>query len=628
MKKAGMMIKTLMLLIFPLLLSVQTAELQILLSAVLTITMIGGISYFIETKSKKAAIAVNGLLCLCVFVQYLVRYFANSYISMQMLTNLASIKAISGKFHIYIPCVLIGIAVSFIPFDLNAMKKRKPVMAVCLLVSVILNFSVLKEYNVYYEYYDLYVQKTEMDKMSAKIAEYNALDIVSIFYKEKTDNYASNELAVAAPNVILIFTEGFSQNIIDDERNITPNFRRLESESVYFDNYFNHTFATYMGLSGQLYSGYQKENYDDNKLVSLQDIMKLNGYSTYFINTEPKNSDFSAYLEQLRFDEVITNEEKLNGVGASISDKDAYELLFDIAIEKESEEEAFLLGIYTFGTHTNLDSTDLTYGDGKNFMLNRAYNVDYYFGEFFEKFNNSSLADNTILVFTSDHASYADNDFLNAFPDYERDFSICDEIPLCIYYKGIEPQVIDANGRNSLDLTPTICDYLNIVGENYFLGTSLFAEDEENVFDTKFQSESNYLTTENARPLPMQVDELNEFKELVAMYFAAKLLDEVIYDKYSETVAVAVYQEGEDLVVELENLEDVKELRIAVWSTYNGQDDLQWYSFKVRTRDETCRISLLDFEDLGEYTCHVYGYDKNEEQVFLLGQLTYIMEFR
>lgn len=627
MKKIRILIKTLLMLLFPVMIYIQTAEVQILLSAILTITMIGCISYLIGYRWKKISRIVNGVLSLSVFVQYLVRYYANSYISMQMLTNLASIEAISGKFHIYIPCAVTGIIVSFIPVRLRKMRRRNLTIAACLLLVVTLNFSVLREYNVYYEYYKLYVQKTEMDKMSAKIAEYNSSDIVSAFYKERTDNYVSNDLAVAMPNVILIFTEGLSQNIIEDERNITPNFRRLESESLYFDNYYNHTFATYMGLSGQLYSGFQKSNYDDNRLVSLQDIMKLNGYGTYFINTEPENNDFSAYLEQMRFDEIITDSEKRNGANGTISDKDAYELLFETALEKENEGTAFLLGIYTFGTHTNLDSADLKFGDEKNFMLNRAYNADYYFGEFLKKFNESSLADNTILVFTTDHASYADNDFLAAFPEYKRASSICDEIPLCIYYKGIEPQVIDAKGRNSLDLTPTICDYVNLVGENYFLGTSLFADDVENKFDTRFQSDSNYLSTENAVISPVEAEALGEFKDLLAMYFAAKLLDETIYDEYDETTAVSVCQDGENLIIDMTNMEDVAEIKIAVWSTYNGQDDIQWYSFKVRHKDKSCRISLLDFEELGEYNCHVYGYDKKEEQVFLFGQLVYVVDF-
>lgn len=173
--------------------------------------------------------------------------------------------------------------------------------------------------------------------MKVKISENNSLDVVNSFYKDQVDDYIKLDFHMKKPNVILIFTEGFSQNVVDDERNITPNIRELENSSINFANYYNHTFATYMGLSGQLYSGFQQANYDDNQLISLQDLMKVNGYSTYFINTEPKNIEFSNYLAQMRFDNIITQTDNLNGMCETISDKDAYNLLFDIAKEKEYE---------------------------------------------------------------------------------------------------------------------------------------------------------------------------------------------------------------------------------------------------------------------------------------------------
>ena len=46
-------------------------------------------------------------------------------------------------------------------------------------------------------------------------------------------------LSTQRPNVILIFTEGLSKNIIEDERNIMPNVKALQEESISFENYFN-----------------------------------------------------------------------------------------------------------------------------------------------------------------------------------------------------------------------------------------------------------------------------------------------------------------------------------------------------------------------------------------------------
>lgn len=613
-------LKIILLLIFPILVSIRLDNICFFFSALLLIVSIFGISILLHNKQKRLANFVNGILCFLFCIQYLVKYFANSYISMQMVTNLDSLEDISGKFYIYIPCVLLCILICFITVNVNEnkSKKIKGVIIACIIGATCINFTLFKEYNPYYAYYELIVQKNDLDLMKEKIHENNSLNVADSFYKERIGDYIKSDFNINRPNVILIFTEGFSQNIVEDERNITPNIRELEKSSINFINYYNHTFATYMGLSGQLYSGFQQNNYDDNQLISLQDIMKVNGYNTYFINTEPKNEDFSNYLANMRFDEIITQNDNLNGMCETVSDKDAYDLLFDTAKKKEAESP-FLLGIYTFGTHVNLDSVDLKYGSGKNTMLNRVYNNDYYLGEFISKFNESSLADNTILIFTTDHASYEDQDYIEAFPEYKRESTMIDKIPLCIYYKGIKPREVDVNGKNSLDLTPTVCDYLDLEGENYFLGISLFAPcDEENFYDTKFQSKANYFQTENSKICNIDdVSILNKFKEQVAMYFSAKLLDESIHEEYLNSPKISVYQDRENLCFEINNIANMDLLRIAVWSIENDQDDLKWYSYDVDEENDLFQVSLIGFKDIGEYCCDVYGYNEKQEEVFL-----------
>ena len=48
-------------------------------------------------------------------------------------------------------------------------------------------------------------------------------------------------------------------------------------------------------------------------------------------------------------------------------------------------------------------------------------------------------------------------------------------IPLIIFGKNVKPQVVDAQGTNSLSLAPTLLQMLGIqYSMNYFLGCSLF----------------------------------------------------------------------------------------------------------------------------------------------------------
>lgn len=90
-------------------------------------------------------------------------------------------------------------------------------------------------------------------------------------------------------------------------------------------------------MNGQLYSGYQHSNYDVNTLVSLQDVFSYYGYQTGFINTEPHNQIFTDYLTRFVFDNVITDEKRVDGFADTLSDRSAYELLLSTALQMHSD---------------------------------------------------------------------------------------------------------------------------------------------------------------------------------------------------------------------------------------------------------------------------------------------------
>ena len=88
-----------------------------------------------------------------------------------------------------------------------------------------------------------------------------------------------------------------------------------------------------------------------------------------------------------------------------------------------------------------------------------------------------SVFENTLLVFTADHATYPVPEYKKTFNSIQSTF--INKIPLFLYTKGIKPEIRNAQGRNSLDLAPTILDILDVNDvENYFLGTTLFSDDE------------------------------------------------------------------------------------------------------------------------------------------------------
>lgn len=537
-------------------------------------------------KKKTAGRIVNDILMLFYNAQMIVMVFGNSYITMVMLTNIDSLQALSGKAGIYAAGVVLVLVFSFLPVYPFEFKNGFGQLLLSLVLCLELAFTMVygNRYSPIYGYFDLAIQYRHNQELTRTIqaavneaanekapvgvgnsavdagntddpesrltegasAETTAMSSAATenmasaaasnvvlsnhadpdlsYYHDGVTDYRAKDAALPnQPNVILIFTEGLSQNIVSDERNITPNISAYQNRSLYFTNYYNHTFATFRGLIGQLYSGYQLENYDTNALVSLQDVFSELGYYTAFINTEPFNGDFTPYLENLGFDELIGNREfECNGMANTISDKDAYEILFDSAMEQSASGVPFFLAIYTFGTHASLDSADETFGDGTDAELNKFYNMDCQFGQFMERFVSSTLSDNTIVVFTADHATYQDDSFNTAFPDYIRANTSCDAIPLFIYYKGITAEGIDVNGRNTLDLAPTLLDYLDISAPNHFLGTSLFADEECSLCETSYSDSFVLYTTKNAQIGQLEGTELDEFNTLLQEYYIAK----------------------------------------------------------------------------------------------------------
>ena len=443
-------------------------------------------------RSFRVRAVVNGILMLLLNAQMLILWFGGDYISLVMLTNLDNVRDLSGKIVIYILGIVITFVFSFYPPArlLDSQKGR-----------------------------DARVRK-ELESIENCTADFYRKGI-SCASVEKPDTLGEK------PNIVLILTEGLSEHIVKDERGIMPNAAALEEKSISFSNYYNHTFATYRGISGQLYSGFQLDNYDSNSLIGIQNLLADQGYTTSFINTEPNLVPFASYLQEMGFDEVIGEPgHGYSGPSGSMTDKEAYEELLKQIEEKHAAGQPFFTAIYTFGTHASFDSPDQKFGDGSQSELNKFYNADYWLGVFIEKIEASPAFENTIIVFTADHATYADLYYNEAFPEYKRANPSIDQIPLMIYHRGVVPQQIDAAGRNTLDLTSTILDYIDINGPNYFLGASLFhSEDNYNNLDTIFTSSVDLYSTKGGtiRKLEDGEAETSIVKEMIQNYYAAKL---------------------------------------------------------------------------------------------------------
>lgn len=478
-------------------------------------------SNFLVVRNKWLGFLFNSFSILLYYVEKLIQIFGGTYLTLVMLTNVDSLSTLSGQAELYIAATIAIVVLAMLP--ISEIKFPRYLNASLLLIALMIELSSLATQFVtvtpFYNYYQVFREYQDQQQLIAEVSK--VPNVTSEFYKDNIKgHYPKDKLLVENPNVVVVFVEGLSKSVINSEQNLMPNMRKLQSQSLDFVNYYNHTFATYRGLSGQLYSGYQLQNYDSNSLIGIQDVFRNQGYQTTFINTEPKNDDFKNYLEGFGFDNVVSS--KINkGLDSSTSDKEAYNFLYEQMVKQDKFTKPFFISMYTFGTHLSLDSTDKVYKDGKNSLFNKFFDSDYQIGKFLEKFNSSELSKNTILIFTTDHATYTDANYIQAWKS--RAYPSLDTIPFMLYYKGIEPKEIDVHGRNSLDLAPTILDFLDISAPNYFIGSSLFNEEPESKLSYLYVSERNYMTSRNNTISFLTEDEMVEYEKLVKEYYTAKI---------------------------------------------------------------------------------------------------------
>jgi phosphoglycerol transferase MdoB-like AlkP superfamily enzyme len=376
----------------------------------------------------------------------------------------------------------------------------------------------------------------------------------SIIYREDLPYAKSADAPARLPNVIVIFTEGFSARVVGayggQFPGLTPNIDRLASHALKVDNYYNHTAATYRGLGGQLTSGYPEaggygsgttwekasESLVRVRRQSLPLLLRDIGYQSYFFSPHPDTVALNDMLRGLGFDRVFTLETALAHskeyasrltIG-SLNDGDLFSELIDFMKQREASHEnrPMFVGTYDIGTHAfmHIGPTGERYGDGSNNVLDRFHNYDLEFGKFLDYFLSSSYAKNTILIFTADHATFPEPPFRAVAGDNYKPYFV-DRIPLLIYDPFHQlPSSLDARGRTSLSLAPTIMQLLGVrSGLNSFVGHTLFSPKKlpfgmVAMGQEFFATDEHGVYNESEIPASYRAD-FNKRKQVVELYY-------------------------------------------------------------------------------------------------------------
>lgn len=459
--------------------------------------------------------ALFGFICYVLMLPVLLQvqfvFTSGDYVSELALWNADSASFITMPYQEFIPFIIFFVLFTFIPARLYTLSKKVSMAYVVVFLSyaliVFYSASVNKiDYKyrsplssaiiTYFKYHHM-VNKSKKDSVS-QVEKDNALNRFkkNEYYGDDSNFTHLLSNAPKRPNVIVFFIEGMSANIIDSYGgrygDLTPNLDTLSEKSIMVTNYYNHTAATFRGLRGQLSSSYQyrggsdsqNKGYDqiskneliENSLVkfsTLPNILRVKGYRSYFISPHYQGANLNTSLETLGFDKVFTRADNPDAKGNLQSPMTDRELIDFLKKNVNQLKSPFFIGLYNFGTHLTIDSPDIKYQDGRSNVLNRFHNIDAQFGRFMDYFHESGMDKNTVLIFTTDHASFPAPEFTDFIETPKRYF--IDKIPLLIYWGGVVPTKINARGSNTINLAPTIMNILRYKkGENFFLGCSLF----------------------------------------------------------------------------------------------------------------------------------------------------------
>ena len=226
---------------------------------------------------------------------------------------------------------------------------------------------------------------------------------------------ADTLLRTNRPDIVLFLVESFGTSTADatvDGEAVAPNFQRLKSEGIYFDNLIASSFRTDRGtvavLSGfpaQPKMSIMKLPIKSQRLPSIARSLRDAGYSTSFMYGGDLNfTNTSSYLYGTGFDRLIWQKELHFDAPTSkwgYADDVVMEAFTDHVLAEARTNSPFLAAMLTLSSHEPFDVPMSKFEDP---MLNSMAFVDDCLERFVERMKQSPVWDNLLIVLIADHA--------------------------------------------------------------------------------------------------------------------------------------------------------------------------------------------------------------------------------
>ncbi|MCK4865674.1 MAG: sulfatase-like hydrolase/transferase [Gammaproteobacteria bacterium] len=305
-----------------------------------------------------------------------------------------------------------------------------------------------------------------------------------------------NEGKATGYNVVFVLLESWNFDHVDSFGNngykVTPNFDALAAEGIRFTHFYaagqrsiegvQTTLTGIPALKGlpRLDAGIGVSNF-----TRLGSIAKDNGYETLFVQSSNRDSFKISGITAAAGFEYFYGREDIPLIGEYPDPEEAtfgwdYDTLMFFKSKLDGLKEPFLAYTFTGTTHEPYADPGKKFhvqphnAQGEAGFLNTVKYADWSLGQFIAAAKKQPWFDNTIFIFTADHANHLQKGgFLKSF-----------HTPLLIYSPKLFKAKEDKTISSQLDIMPTIIELLGFTTEYTSVGESIFNKKSGYAFTT------------------------------------------------------------------------------------------------------------------------------------------------
>ncbi|MDU1893030.1 MAG: sulfatase-like hydrolase/transferase [Dysgonomonas sp.] len=357
-----------------------------------------------ETFASASALEILiGLLSTVIFI--IITYVGYSCIIRKQVLNLKVPKSIWKTGLI----LLLLTASLFLPIRGGVTVSTMNVGKVYFSDRMFLNHAAINpEFNLMYSFF-------KSEKFDSQYQFFDKGEAVSEFEELNKQPYIDSIpqlLKTRRPNIILCMLESFSADVALDSI-YAPNLHTLSKEGILFDNFYANSFRTDRGIVSIL-SGYpahptvaiMKYPQKTGTLPAIPRTLKENGYKglSFYYGGDADFANMRSYLvgacgmSEIVSDKEFPLNERLTKWGAP--DKFLFDRVYSDLITKK-QEYPFFKTILTLSSHEPFDVPTTKFSEP---FLNAVYYTDSCIGSFIDRLKETSLWENSLVIFIADHA--------------------------------------------------------------------------------------------------------------------------------------------------------------------------------------------------------------------------------